>query len=100
MHASYCASKAAVVNMTREMGAQWARRGVRVNAIAPGFFPSEMTTELLEDENSARWLRRNAPIGRAGAAHELDGGLLFLASDASTYVTGQTLAIDGGWTAR
>jgi len=100
VHASYCASKGGVVNMTREMGAQWARRGVRVNAIAPGFFPSEMTDELIGDEASARWLRRNAPIGRPGEAHELDGALLFLASDASTYVTGQTLAIDGGWTAR
>lgn len=99
-HASYCASKGGVVNMTREMGAQWARRGVRVNALAPGFFPSEMTTEMLEDESSARWLRRNTPMGRPGAAHELDGPLLFLASDASSFVTGQTIAVDGGWTAR
>ena len=100
LHASYCASKGAVVNMTREMGAQWARRGVRVNALAPGFFPSEMASELIEDEQSARFLRRNTPIGRPGAAHELDGPLLFLASDASSYVTGQTIAVDGGWTAR
>jgi NAD(P)-dependent dehydrogenase (short-subunit alcohol dehydrogenase family) len=100
MQASYCASKGAVVNMTREMGAQWARRGVRVNALAPGFFPSEMASEMLEDESSAKFLRRNTPIGRPGHPHELDGPLLFLAGDASSYVTGQTLAIDGGWTAR
>jgi len=100
MQASYCASKGAVVNLTRELAAQWARRGVRVNAIAPGFFPSEMAADMIEDEQSAKFLRRNTPIGRTGLAHELDGALLFLASDASTYMVGQTLAVDGGWTAR
>jgi len=73
---------------------------VRVNAIAPGFFPSEMAADMIEDEQSAKFLRRNTPIGRTGLAHELDGALLFLASDASTYMVGQTLAVDGGWTAR
>src|SRR4051812_23991039 len=100
MQASYCASKGAVVNLTRELGAEWSRRGVRVNAIAPGFFPSEMAAEMIEDEQSAKFLRRNTPIGRTGLPHELDGALLFLASDASTYVVGQTLAVDGGWTVR
>jgi NAD(P)-dependent dehydrogenase (short-subunit alcohol dehydrogenase family) len=100
MQASYCASKGAVVNLTRELGAEWARRGVRVNAIAPGFFPSEMAAEMIEDEQSAKFLRRNTPAGRVGRPHELDGALLFLAGDASTYVTGQTLAVDGGWTVR
>ena len=98
--ASYCASKGGVVNLTRELGAQWARRGVRVNALAPGFFPSEMASEMIDDERSAKFLRRNTPIGRPGQPHELDGPLLFLASDASSYMTGQTLAVDGGWTAR
>jgi NAD(P)-dependent dehydrogenase (short-subunit alcohol dehydrogenase family) len=98
--ASYCASKGGVVNLTRELGAQWARRGVRVNALAPGFFPSEMASEMLEDERSAAYIRRNTPMGRPGEPDELDGALLFLASDASRYVTGQTIAIDGGWTAR
>lgn len=99
--ASYCASKGAVVNLTRELGAQWGRRGVRVNAIAPGWFLSEMTAEdMFDDEASMAFIRRNAPMGRPGESHELDGALLFLASDASTYVTGQTLAVDGGWTAR
>jgi NAD(P)-dependent dehydrogenase (short-subunit alcohol dehydrogenase family) len=100
MQASYCASKGGVVNLTRELGAEWARRGVRVNALAPGFFPSEMAAEMIEDEQSAKFLRRNTPVGRPGRPHELDGALLFLASDASTYVTGQTLAVDGGWTVR
>lgn len=98
--ASYCASKGAVVNLTRELGAQWARKGVRVNAIAPGFFPSEMTEQMFSEPRTLEWMTKNVPAGRAGDAHELDGVLLFLASDASTYVTGQTIAVDGGWTAR
>jgi NAD(P)-dependent dehydrogenase (short-subunit alcohol dehydrogenase family) len=98
--ASYCASKGGVVNLTRELAGQWARRGVRVNAIAPGFFPSEMTTEMIEDERNAAFVRRNTFAGRPGQPHELDGALLFLASDAGSYVMGQTLAVDGGWTAR
>jgi NAD(P)-dependent dehydrogenase (short-subunit alcohol dehydrogenase family) len=99
--AAYCASKGGVVNLTRELGAQWGRKGVRVNAIAPGWFMSEMTRdEMFGDEQSMAFIRRNAPMGRAGEEHELDGALLFLASDASTYVTGQVIAVDGGWTAR
>jgi NAD(P)-dependent dehydrogenase (short-subunit alcohol dehydrogenase family) len=98
--ASYCASKAGVVNLTRELAVQWARKGVRVNGIAPGFFPSEMTAELFNSEKPMDFLRRNCPMARGGEVHELDGALLFLASDASTYMTGQTLVIDGGWTAR
>jgi len=96
----YCASKGALVNLTRELAVQLASSGVRVNAIAPGYFGSEMTGELAADERSATFVRRNAPMGRFGAPGELDGALLFLASDASTYCTGQTLVIDGGWTAR
>jgi NAD(P)-dependent dehydrogenase (short-subunit alcohol dehydrogenase family) len=98
--ASYCASKGAVVNLTRELGCQWARKGVRVNAIAPGWFPSEMTTDMWDDEASMAYVARNCPMGRPGSGEELDGVLLFLASQASTYVTGQTIAVDGGWTAR
>jgi hypothetical protein len=89
-----------VVNLTRELAVQWARKGIRVNAIAPGWFPSEMTTAMFEDEASQAYLQRNTPMGRGGREHELDGALLFLASDASTYVTGHTLTVDGGWTAR
>ncbi|MCB0988276.1 MAG: SDR family oxidoreductase [Acidimicrobiales bacterium] len=98
--AGYCAAKAGVVNLTRELGAQWARRGVRVNSIAPGWFPSEMTEVMWGDESSERFVATNTAVGRAGATHELDGALLFLASDASTYVIGQTLVVDGGWTIR
>jgi NAD(P)-dependent dehydrogenase (short-subunit alcohol dehydrogenase family) len=98
--ASYCASKGAVVNLTRELAAQWARKGVRVNALAPGWFPTEMTAEMVVDDSSIAFVQRTCPMGRFGEESELDGALLFLASDASSYCTGQTLAIDGGWTAR
>jgi NAD(P)-dependent dehydrogenase (short-subunit alcohol dehydrogenase family) len=98
--ASYCAAKAGVVNLTRELGCQWATDGVRVNAIAPGWFPSEVTEELFGDERGMRWIRRNTPMRRPGRPHELDGPLLLLASDASSFITGQTLVVDGGWTSR
>ena len=97
--ASYSASKAGLIGLTRDLAGEWARRGVRVNALAPGWFESEMTAEMFADERSMGWVARNAPMGRAGQPHELDGALLFLASDASSYVTGQVLAVDGGWTA-
>jgi NAD(P)-dependent dehydrogenase (short-subunit alcohol dehydrogenase family) len=98
--AGYVASKSAVNGLTRELAAQWARDGIRVNAIAPGFFRSEMTAELFEDDRSKRWFERNCPLGRPGRLEELDGALLFLASDASSYCTGQVITIDGGWTIR
>jgi NAD(P)-dependent dehydrogenase (short-subunit alcohol dehydrogenase family) len=97
---SYAASKGAIVNMTRELAVQWARRGIRVNAIAPGWFLSEMTQEMFDDEGGRTFIRRNTPMGRPGELPELDGALLYLASDASTYTTGAILAVDGGWVAR
>jgi NAD(P)-dependent dehydrogenase (short-subunit alcohol dehydrogenase family) len=98
--ANYAASKGGLVNLTRELAAQWARKGVRVNALAPGWFHTEMTDgRMFGDERSERWIRSRTPMGRAGEEHELDGALLFLAGDASSYVTGQVLSVDGGWTA-
>ena len=97
--ASYAASKGGLIALTRELTAQWARRGVRVNALAPGWFKTEMTAEMFADGRSMAWVARMAPMGRPGAPHELDGAVLFLASDASSYVTGQVIAVDGGWTA-
>ena len=96
--AAYAASKGGVVNLTRELAAQWARRGIRVNALAPGWFESEMTADMFGDPGSERWMQRNTPMGRAGQAGELAGALLFLSSGASSFVTGQTIAVDGGWT--
>lgn len=97
--AGYAASKGGLVTMTRELAAQWARKGVRVNALAPGWFRSELTADLFGTESGVEFVRRTAPMGRGGEEHELDGALLFLASPASSYVTGHVLIVDGGWTA-
>jgi NAD(P)-dependent dehydrogenase (short-subunit alcohol dehydrogenase family) len=97
--AGYAASKGGLMNMTRELAAQWARKGVRVNCLAPGWFRTEMTDGLMfGDERAERWLRQRTPMGRGGNEDELDGALLFLASDASTFMTGQVLCIVGAWT--
>ena len=98
--ANYSASKGAVINLTREMALQWARKGIRVNAMCPGWFETEMTAGMESDEGSQRYIKNNSPMPRMGYEHELDGALLFLASDASSFMTGQTVVVDGGWTAR
>jgi NAD(P)-dependent dehydrogenase (short-subunit alcohol dehydrogenase family) len=97
---AYGAAKGAVISLTRHLAAEWAPSGVRVNAIAPGWFPSELTAEMLADESASRWIRRNTPMGRPGRPEELDGALLLLAGPGGSFITGQTLAVDGGWTAR
>lgn len=95
--AAYASSKAAVVGLTRDLSQQWAgRRGIRVNAIAPGYFASEMTDTLPPGELEA--VQTLADLGRIGEQRELDAAVLFLASDAASYVTGITLAVDGGMT--
>ncbi|MGW0711528.1 SDR family NAD(P)-dependent oxidoreductase [Streptomyces sp. NPDC002643] len=98
--ASYAASKAGLTGLTRELAGQWGPAGIRVNALAPGWFRSEMTEDLFADERSRRWVERGTMLGRGGEPGELDGALLFLASDASSYCTGHVLTVDGGWTAR
>lgn len=97
---SYAASKGAVINLTRELAVRWAPQGIRVNALAPGWFPTEMTAETLASESGRRFVAERTPLGRPGRPDELDGALLFLAADASSYVTGHTVVVDGGWTAR
>ena len=88
------------MHLTRELAVQWADRGVRVNAIAPGFFPSALSSVVLDDESGTRYVLRNTPMRRVGLEGELDGALLLLASDAGSFITGQILVVDGGWTAR
>ena len=96
---SYAASKGGVVQLTRDLAAQWAPFGVRVNALAPGWFESEMTSAMFSDEGAMKLMQRKTPMRRAGREGELDGGLIYLASDASSFVTGHVLTVDGGWTA-
>jgi NAD(P)-dependent dehydrogenase (short-subunit alcohol dehydrogenase family) len=98
--AHYVASKGAVVTLTKELALQWARKGVRVNALCPGWFPSEMTAGMESDEASQRFITTNSPIPRMGEADELDGPLLLLASRAGSFMTGHSLVVDGGWLAR
>jgi NAD(P)-dependent dehydrogenase (short-subunit alcohol dehydrogenase family) len=97
--AGYSASKGGLASLTRELASQWSRRDIRVNALVPGWFPTEMTADLFTDPRLGEWVTDKTPLRRAGEPHELDGALLFLASSASSYVTGQLLTVDGGWTA-
>jgi hypothetical protein len=94
---AYAASKAGVHGLTRELAAQWGRSGVRVNAVAPGFFPGG-TTGYLRDESVRDWVSDHTALGRPGRPEELAAAILFLASEDAAYVTGQVLAVDGGWT--
>ena len=93
--AAYASSKAAIIGLTRDLAQQWTgRKGIRVNALAPGFFPSEMTEQYPDGYLDAQKAR--VPAGRAGEPEELTAALLFLASDARSYVTGIVLPVDGG----
>jgi NAD(P)-dependent dehydrogenase (short-subunit alcohol dehydrogenase family) len=97
--AAYVASKAGLVGLTRELASQWGRYGVRVNALAPGFFESEMTAGFL-DGGAPDWLLGATPLKRVGAAGELDDALVFLLGPGSEFMTGQTLVVDGGLATR
>jgi NAD(P)-dependent dehydrogenase (short-subunit alcohol dehydrogenase family) len=96
--AGYNASKGGVVNFTRHLAAQWGRKGVRVNALAPGYFPTDLTGGL-NDEHLVAAISQWTVLARTPSLDELDGSLLYLASDASTCTTGHVLTVDGGWTA-
>ena len=97
--APYYASKAAVINLTRGFAIEWAPHKINVNSIAPGFFPSEMTEEIFENEELRALIESRTALGRTGHPFDLKGALIFLSSPASDYITGQTIFVDGGWTA-
>lgn len=94
----YCASKAAIIQMTKALALEWAHFNIRVNCIAPGFFKTDMTTVQQEDERHRTFLMHKIPFRRFGRPEEIVGSALFLSSAASTYVTGETLFVDGGYT--
>jgi NAD(P)-dependent dehydrogenase (short-subunit alcohol dehydrogenase family) len=98
--ASYAAAKMGLSGLTAELAVQWARHAIRVNTVAPGFFRSEITDELYDDERGHAWLQKHTPLPDDGTVDDLVGAVLWLASDAGRYVTGQTIVVDGGWTAR
>jgi gluconate 5-dehydrogenase len=95
-YAGYVASKAGLIGLTRELAASWGRRGIRVNAIAPGFFHSRLADAVIDIYETS--IQENNVIPRVGSEGELKGVAVFLASDASSYITGQTIAVDGGMT--
>jgi NAD(P)-dependent dehydrogenase (short-subunit alcohol dehydrogenase family) len=97
--AGYCASKAAVLSLTRSLGCEWAADGICVNAIAPGVFPTELNDELLKGTERGREILTRTPMHRFGRPEELVGAAILLASDAASFLTGQCIAVDGGYLA-
>lgn len=97
--AAYAASKAALAALTRTMAVEWAARGVRVNAVAPAYIETDMTTEVKKRERLRQWVEGRTPMGRFGQPEEVAWAVVFLASDAASYITGTTVYVDGGWTA-
>ncbi|HEO71608.1 MAG TPA: SDR family oxidoreductase, partial [Candidatus Hydrogenedentes bacterium] len=85
--------------LTRAMAVEWARHGLQCNAIAPGYFATDMTEPLRHDPEFDAWVKLRTPAGRWGAPEELTGAAVFLCSEASSFVNGQILYVDGGWTA-
>jgi NAD(P)-dependent dehydrogenase (short-subunit alcohol dehydrogenase family) len=98
--ASYAASKLGLSGLTSDLAVQWARHSIRVNTLAAGFFQSELTAPMYDDERVTEWLRRNTPLPYHGETRDFVGMVLCLTSDAGRYITGQTIVVDGGWTAR
>jgi gluconate 5-dehydrogenase len=95
-YAAYAATKAGLIGLTRELAVSWARKGIRVNAIAPGFFHSRLADGAIAMNEAS--IKATSPIPRVGDAGELKGVAVFLAADASNYITGQTIVVDGGRT--
>lgn len=95
----YCGSKGGVEMMTKALALDWAKKGVRVNTLAPGWVDTDLTHGLLEHDVHGKRLLDRTPLGRFATPNDMAGGVVFLASDASAFMTGQSLVIDGGWTA-
>jgi gluconate 5-dehydrogenase len=95
----YAISKAGVLMMTRSLANEWGKHGVRVNSIAPGFFPTALSAKMWAQEKMTNWAKANTPLGKLGDVRDLVGAAIYLASPASAFVTGQTLRVDGGVTA-
>ena len=98
--AAYAASKGAVGQLVRSLALDWAARGVRVNGIAPGYVRTHLTAAMQSDPELLSLIEQSTPLGRLATPDEIAGAALYLASDAASYVTGSTLFVDGGWTAR
>ena len=97
--APYAASKAAVANLTRGMAVDWARHGLNINGIAPGYFATELNEALVKDAKFNDWIETRTPMGRWGRPEELGGAVVFLASDAAAFINGHILYVDGAFTA-
>ena len=97
---SYCAAKAGVLGLTRALALEWARYNIQVNALCPGFVLTAINETMMQDEKIRNATLRKTPAGRLGQVSDLAGAALYLASDASNFMTGQTLTVDGGWTAQ
>jgi NAD(P)-dependent dehydrogenase (short-subunit alcohol dehydrogenase family) len=95
---AYAASKGGVDQMTKVMALEWAQNGVRVNAIGPTYFETELVTQIRNDPERFKFINERTPMGRWGYLPELEGIVIFLASPASDFITGQTIYVDGGWT--
>ena len=96
---AYCSSKAGVVNLTRVLAIEWARKNINVNAIGPTFVRTPLTDKLFQEESFTSEVLRRIPLGRLGQPEDITGSVVFLASSAAQLITGHTLLIDGGWTA-
>ena len=97
--AAYCAAKSAVLSLTRSLGCEWAKDGICVNAIAPGVFPTELNSTLIMGTPRGRELLMRTPMGRFGKPEELVGTAVLLASDGASFITGECIAVDGGYLA-
>jgi len=95
----YCAAKGGVVNLSRALASEWARYGIQVNSLCPGYVITDINRDKLSDEKTQAALLAKTPAGRLGQVGDMTGAALFLASSASDYMTGQSLTVDGGWTA-